>query len=195
MRNNNKLTVLILVAIGIYLILDLLLHDTFLYTIGGLLGALLKPFDKQVNLSLLIFLWIGLLISSVVAFYKLQNKPLKYLMLVIVAILLYVVDFILYEFLNFDREDVKINYLNTVIIIIAKGLILALIIYVEIKRKLLKTKENGVISMKRKKVNGDDVIIPKRLRYLLLAVAISYLVWILFFKKGLQREDFPFFRP
>lgn len=137
MRNNNKLPVLILVAIGIYLILDLLLHDAFLYIIGGLLGALLKSFDKQVNLSLLIFLWIGLLIASVVAFYKLQNKPLKYLMLVIVAILLYVVDFILYEFLNFDREDVKINYLNTAIMIIAKGLILALIIYVERKRKLI----------------------------------------------------------
>lgn len=134
---NNKLPVLILIASAIYLILDLLLHDTFLYIIGGLLGTLLKSFDKQVNLSLLVLLWLVILIASVVAFYRIKNKPLKYFMLVIVVVLLYVVDFIVYNFLNFDREDVKMNYLNTAIMILAKGLILALIIYFERKQKLI----------------------------------------------------------
>lgn len=137
MRNNNKLPILILVASGIYLILDLLLHDAFLYIIGGALGTVLKSFNKQVNLGLLIFLWLALLIASVISFYKIKNKPLKYFMLAVVVIMLYLVDFILYNFLNFGREDVKINYLNTAIMIIVKGLILALIIYFERKQKLI----------------------------------------------------------
>ena len=134
---NNKLPVLILIASAIYLILDLLLHDIFLYIIGGLLGTLLKSSDKQVNLSLLVLLWLVLLIASVVAFYRIRNKPLKYCMLVFVVVLLYVVDFILYNYLNFDREDVKMNYLNMAIMILAKGLILAQIIYFERKQKLI----------------------------------------------------------
>jgi hypothetical protein len=137
MRNNNNLSILILIAGGIYLILDLLLHDAFLYIIGGVLGTLLKPFGKQVDLWLLTFLWFVLLIASVIAFYKIRNKPFKYLMLALTIILLYVVDFILYNFLSFDSEDVKTNYLNTVIMILVKGLILALIIYFERKRKLI----------------------------------------------------------
>lgn len=136
MRNNNKLPLLILVASGIYLILDLLFYDAFLYIIGGALGTIIKSFNKQVNLGLLGFLWLILLIVSVVSFYKIKNKLLKYFMLAFVVIMLYLVDFILYNFLNFGREDIKINYLNVAIMVIVKGLILALIILFERKQKL-----------------------------------------------------------
>jgi len=42
--------------------------------------------------------------------------------------------------------------------------------------------------------NKNESEIPKWIRYLLFIVAIFYLLWILFIKKAIQREDFPFFR-
>ncbi len=43
----------------------------------------------------------------------------------------------------------------------------------------------------KKKKNEDDFNIPHWLRFLLLTVALLYLIWILFLKSGPQRQDFP----
>lgn len=42
------------------------------------------------------------------------------------------------------------------------------------------------------KKSDDDI--PEWIRYLGIIVAIAYLLWLLFIKRGPQREDFPFFR-
>lgn len=42
-----------------------------------------------------------------------------------------------------------------------------------------------------KKNNGNDI--PKWLRYLLLCIAIGYILFVMLGKRGPQREDFPFF--
>jgi len=52
----------------------------------------------------------------------------------------------------------------------------------------------NVVYLIMAKLNNESPI-PKWLRYFLLFVAIIYLVWILFLKKGQPREDIPFFRP
>jgi len=52
----------------------------------------------------------------------------------------------------------------------------------------------NVVYLIMAKLNNESPI-PKWLRYFLLFVAIIYLIWILFLKKGQPREDIPFFRP
>lgn len=138
MRNNN-LPVLIMITSGIYLVFDLFLHDTFLYIIGGALSTLLKSFDKQVNLTILVLLWLALLLASVVVYNKIKNKPFKYLMLAVVAILLYVVDFIIYDLLPYDIVDAKTRYLTIGIMVLTKGIILSLIIYFKRRQSILVT--------------------------------------------------------
>lgn len=140
MRNNNKLPILILIASVFYLLLDLLWHDMFLYLIGGILGSLLKSSDRQVSLILLVLLWLALLIGAVVGFYKIGNKPLKYIMLVVVAVLLYVVDFIIYNLLPYDIVDAKSRYLTIGIMVLVKSIILSLIIYFERRQRTLATR-------------------------------------------------------
>ena len=134
---NNKIWILILITSGFYFLLDLLLHDAFLYIIGGVLGTLLKSFDKQVNLVLLVLLWLVLLAASIVAFYKISNKSLKYFMLVVVAILLHEGDFILYGLLPYNIVDAKSRYLTIGIMVLTKAIILSLIIYFDRKQRTL----------------------------------------------------------
>ena len=140
MRNNNKLPVIILIAIVFYLLLDLLWHDMFLYLIGGAFGSLLKSSGKQVSLGVLSVLWLVLLIAAVIGFYKIRNTAFKYIMLVIVAVLLYIVDFIFYDLLPYDIVDTKSRCLTIGITVIAKSIILSLIVYLERKQSVLTTK-------------------------------------------------------
>jgi len=114
------------------------LHDAFLYIIGGVLGTLLKSFDKQVNLVLLVLLWLVLLAASIFAFYKISNKFLKYFFtLVVVAILLHEGDFILYDLLPYNIVDAKSRYLTIGIMVLTKAIILSLIIYFDRKQRTL----------------------------------------------------------
>lgn len=46
----------------------------------------------------------------------------------------------------------------------------------------------------KQKQKDDQLAIPKWLRYLLIVTALLYLLWVLFFKNGVQRDDFPFFK-
>lgn len=39
----------------------------------------------------------------------------------------------------------------------------------------------------------DKNEMPRWIRYLLIVAVVLYLLWILFIKSGVQREDFPFF--
>lgn len=50
------------------------------------------------------------------------------------------------------------------------------------------------MSKQIRKNEDEGLNIPVWLRYMLIAVAILYLLWVIFFKSGVQREDFPFFR-
>jgi hypothetical protein len=44
------------------------------------------------------------------------------------------------------------------------------------------------------KKEDEGLNIPVWFRYMLISIAILYLLWVMFFKSGVQREDFPFFR-
>lgn len=105
MITKNRFLVTVIATSALYFILHWFLNDLFLYAIGGALGIVVRLFSKQTNLPLLIFLWLVLLGIATFFYYKLKNRPVKYLSLFLTFVLLYVIDFILYEVMNFDTPD------------------------------------------------------------------------------------------
>jgi len=133
----NRFLVTVIAASALYFFLYWFVNDLFLYAIGGALGTVVRLFSKQTNVPLLIFLWVVLLGVATVFYYKFKSRPVKYLFLLLVAVLLYVVDFILYDIMSSDTPDRMIILLNVAVVVIIKGLALSLIIYFEKKSKRL----------------------------------------------------------
>jgi len=129
----NRFLVTVIAASVLYFFLYWVLNDLFLYAIGGALGIVVKLFSKQTNVPLLIFLWVALLGIATLFYYKFKSRPVKYLFLLLVAALLYVVDFILYDIMSFDTPDRMIILLNVAVMVLIKGSALSLIIYFEKK--------------------------------------------------------------
>jgi hypothetical protein len=131
----NRFLVTVIAASALYFFLYWVLNDLFLYAIGGALGIVVRLFSKQTNVPLLIFLWVVLLGVATMFYYKFKNKPVKYLFLFLVAVLLYVVDFILYEIMSFDTPDRTKILLNVAVMVLTKAIVLSLIIHFENKTK------------------------------------------------------------
>jgi len=135
MITRNRFLIVVIAATALYFFLYWFLNDLFLYAIGGALGIVVRLFSKQTNVSLLVFLWIAILGVAAMFYYKSKSRPIKYILLFLVAILLYVVDFILYDIMSFDTPDRKVILLNVVVMVMIKALVLSLIIYFENKPK------------------------------------------------------------
>lgn len=138
METSNLLKLTVLSCI-IYFILYMLLDDVFLYIIGGFFGVILNFLVGQANSNVLILLWSILLVVAVLLYYKSSKRVFKYSILCLTVLLLYLIDFILYDILTFDSTDIKIRYFNISIMIILKGILLASIIYFKNKREHEKT--------------------------------------------------------
>jgi len=131
----NRFLITAIVATGFYFFLYWFLNDLFLYAIGGALGIVVRIFSKQANIPLLVFLWVILLGVVITLYYKLKSKPVKYFSLLLAAILLYVVDFILYDIMSFDTPDRSKIFLNVAVMVLIKSVVLSLIIYFENESK------------------------------------------------------------
>lgn len=134
MMTRNRFLLLTVVASALYLVLHLLLNDVFLYAIGGAIGVVLKIFSKQVSESLFIFTWIVLLGMSVFFYYRIKSQPIKYLFLLLIFFLMYVIDLVLYKVVS-NAPDTSLRIFNTAVMVLVKGLVLSLIVYFERRPK------------------------------------------------------------
>ncbi len=134
MKTKNRFLVTLVSASVLYFLLYWFLNDLFLYAIGGALSVVVRLFNKQTNVPLLIFLWVALLGVATFFYYKFNSRPIKYLFLLLVAVLLYVVDFILYDIVSFDTLDRKVIFLTVAAMVLIKGLVLSLVVYFESKK-------------------------------------------------------------
>lgn len=97
--------------------------------VGSSIDEIFHFFDKRVSVNQIRLIWALLLIGAVTLFYLLRNKPLRYLTLILIAVLLYVIDFIIYDSLNYDIADTKTRNLTIGITVIAKSIAFSLIFY------------------------------------------------------------------
>ena len=125
----NRFLFLVALLSLIYLFLDTVLSEFFLYLIGGVLGAIVSFFTAQVNELSVVFLWIILFGITTYLYYRSDNKIVKYISLLFIMAFIYVVDLIFSRIISFDSPLVNIRYLTIVFLAIAKALIVSFVIY------------------------------------------------------------------
>lgn len=121
----------------IYLVLYLLIDDAFIYLIGGTLATVIEFFLDSGKTLLVALLWVILLVVLTVLFFRSTKAIAKYSSLIGITILMYIIDFALYNILSFDTPEIWIRYLNVGLMIVIKSLILSLLIYLHGRQKVL----------------------------------------------------------
>lgn len=128
-------------SVAVYSILDYVFNNMMLYIMGGVVGGTIgeafKAIGVKAGIVLICLVWLVLLIGLIVLFYKLNNNVLKYLLIILIAAFLYVIDmaFAGIPYPDADAENIRVIS-NVVIgvIILLKSLALSWIIYTGIIR-------------------------------------------------------------
>lgn len=138
MITNRTLFIIIVAA---YFISDFFFNEAMLYILGGgILGSLRELSDKQIAVLPSVLIWVGLLGAFIILFYRLRSKPIKIFILLLIAALLYVVDFIRMELLPINAHTIAARYFVIAISILSKCVLLYLIIYYDRNQRILITK-------------------------------------------------------
>jgi hypothetical protein len=119
----NFLSVFVISSI-IYILFHIFFEDMVIYLIGGIIGSFLKLFSNVVSSVSITIVWIVLIgiFTSLVYYFK---TNLNLLFLIIIGLLLYIVDFLMYEFIIEGYNNAVFKYAISIL----KGLILASICY------------------------------------------------------------------
>ena len=132
-----------MLCLVVYFISDYFFTDAMLYVTGGLIGGTIKELFKGIGFvakgGIIIFIWLVLLAAIVILFYRVHNKSLKYILLLTISCLLYIVDFTFIEIIKFNIEDAQTGNLNIALRVITKALVLASIVYLEQRRSINRT--------------------------------------------------------
>lgn len=134
---NTKYIIILAVTLVIYFILDVAFKNAALYIISGVVGGSIGEAFKLIGIKaevvLISLIWVLILTGLVVAFYKLDNNIPKYLLIVLIAGLLYVIDFsianIPYAETNNTNQVVLISKIVVGFLVLIKSIILSRIIY------------------------------------------------------------------
>jgi len=115
-----------LIILASYVIIYLLVGEAPLYVLGGAIIGTVKEFFKASTNVGLIF-WTGLIIVFMVMLWRIKNQPIKYIILIILFLLLYVVDLLFAEILSYETLVKRV--LSISVIVLIKSIALSLIIY------------------------------------------------------------------
>jgi hypothetical protein len=139
----NRFFAIFVISLIIYTLPEYFFENAMLYIVGGIVGGtikvLLKHFSENPNDFMTFSIWLILLINITILFFRLKYKPLKYLILIIIATLLYLFDFILLSITTIDSTDIKKIYSVIAIEILSKSILLSLIIYFGMRQDKLKS--------------------------------------------------------
>jgi hypothetical protein len=133
----KKFLVILGISLIIYFVLDFIFNNIMLYIVGGVVGGTISAGFKAVGIKAGMFLislvWVLLLIGIMVLFYRSNNTVLKYFLVILIAILLYIIDMFVANIPYSDTTNLKtITIISNIIVgflILFKSLILSLIIY------------------------------------------------------------------
>lgn len=137
MITNKRFIRILGVCSLIYLLPELLFNQAMLYLSGGLIGGTITEIFKDTLESPSVFLvfaiWVALLVGLVFLFFKLNYKPIKFFVLLIIAFFLYIIDNLLVFIPIFGKLEkstaIIVSYIITVVSVLIKSIILALIYY------------------------------------------------------------------
>lgn len=136
MMSKKYLRILIGLSL-LYLVPELLFRDAMLYIAGGSVGGTIYELFKSIGVRLptsgIFTVWLLFIIAFILLFFRIRNKPLKYFVLVLIGLLLYLVDSVIagipvYNLENTDFATI-IDNLLLILTVLIKALILTSIIY------------------------------------------------------------------
>lgn len=128
---SKKFLLILAVLTVLYLLPELFFENAMVYISGGIIGGtiseLFKGVSEGVNTLLVFLIWAILLFCLVILFLRLRHNPLKYLVLLLVAFFLYIID----NTLAFISYDIAANYYLVIygLRILSKSLLLSVIVY------------------------------------------------------------------
>jgi hypothetical protein len=130
MITNRKFTIAFAICFLLYLLPEIVFSEALIYLSGGVIGGTIKEafkyFYGMPNDYLVYAVWVLILLTVVFLFYRIQIKPLKYFLILLIAFLLYVVDFIFFEMFP---DGIGNYYFMSGIRILLKSLALSWIYY------------------------------------------------------------------
>lgn len=129
----SRFFLILIVSLTIYVIPELLFDEAMLYISGGVIGGsileLFKFFNIELKDSLMILIWVFILVGIALIFWRVNNKIIKFFLIVVLAFFLYVFDFIVFETMPTE----KINYyLIKWGRVLSKGLLLSAFLYCDL---------------------------------------------------------------
>ncbi len=134
--------VIFAVSFAGYFILDYVFSHVMLYLVGGIVGGSIYEVFQAIGIKagnpLIGLVWGVMLIGIILLFYRSRSHVLKYLLVVLIAILLYVVDLfvsdILYSYMPDTPNLSMIDIILVVFFVLFKSMMLSLMIYTGISR-------------------------------------------------------------
>ena len=147
---NKKFIQIFLGLTVLLLIPELLFKDATLYLIGGFIGWTLTEILETVGIvakDYLIFsAWLVLLSLIVLLFFKTKTKVVKYILLVVAALSLYLFDILFAKIPLFDMDSTKLAmFLDNVFLVLlalVKAFVISLLIHFGLGSNELKKASN-----------------------------------------------------
>ena len=134
----NKFLIIFIVSFVIYLLIEYLFENSMFYLMGGIIGGSINKvfmfFGERVSDYFTYLVWLLLLIGNVYLFFRSQYKPLKYFMLSVIVILLYLFDLILVSIIKIETTEIKLIYLMMGFRILCKSLFLSIVVYLSLRQ-------------------------------------------------------------
>lgn len=136
MITNRKFTIPLAIFFLAYLLPEMFFSEAMVYMSGGIIGGtiqeIFKSFYEKPSDYLVNAVWVLILLAVVFLFYRVQIKPLKYFLILLIAFLLYIIDFIFFEMFP---DGIGNYYFMSGIRILLKSLALSWIYYKGFKNK------------------------------------------------------------
>jgi hypothetical protein len=133
MITNRKFIVAFLICFVLYLLPEIFVNDALLFLSGGVIAGSIGELLKIENDVLIFSIWIVLISVLVFSFLTIKLKWLKYLLLILIAFMLNIIDNIFTFIPIFDMQNkdfaIFISYVVMFIEITLKSLALSWIYY------------------------------------------------------------------
>lgn len=125
MITNRKFIVAFSICFVTYLLSDIFFNDAVLYLLGGLFGTIAKWLGIT---KMFYFIWLAVLLGLIILYHKINNKPIKIVLIILLWALFYLIDAVLYEIMP-DITSKILKYSHIGLSVVLKSLALSWIYY------------------------------------------------------------------
>ena len=140
---SNKFLIIFVTTFVVYFVLDFVFNNVMLYVVGGIVvGSIEEVFNAigiKAGMALINLIWAALLIGIVILFYRLNSNIWKYILVVFIAVLLYIIDVLVaiipYDYMPDTKNIIAISNIIIGVLVLLKSVILSWIIFKGIIKK------------------------------------------------------------